>query len=110
MNLTFKQYSNKAQEFAIYNRDLGVYYLILGLCGETGEVADKLKKIYRDKGGLITEEDKKSIAYELGDVLWYLTNIANELGVSIEDIAKLNLTKLYKRKENGTIHGDGDNR
>jgi NTP pyrophosphatase (non-canonical NTP hydrolase) len=110
MDLTFKHYSNKAREFAIYNKDMGAFYSVLGLCGESGEVADKLKKIYRDKNGVISDNDTKEIAYELGDVLWYLSNIATDLGLTLDDIAKLNLTKLYKRRENNTLHGEGDNR
>lgn len=98
MEMTFNQYAAKADVFATYNKELGPYYTILGLCGEVGEVANRLKKIYRDNNGVLTKEATKDLAYELGDVLWYISQSASQLGLTLEQIAELNIAKLYKRK------------
>jgi NTP pyrophosphatase (non-canonical NTP hydrolase) len=81
---------------------------VLGLCGEAGEVANKVKKIVRDKGGELGDEDKDAILKEVGDVLWYTTMIAEYLGASIDDVAKMNVKKLADRYDRGVIHGSGD--
>jgi NTP pyrophosphatase (non-canonical NTP hydrolase) len=83
---------------------------VLGLVGEAGEVADKFKKLLRDKGGVASEEERKEIVKELGDVLWYVNSISHYLGYNLEDAAKLNLEKLASRKERNVLHGSGDNR
>lgn len=83
---------------------------VFGLVGEAGEVADKFKKILRDKGGEATEEDKKEIAKELGDVLWYINSVGIYLGFSLEEIAQGNLDKVLSRKARGVLGGSGDNR
>jgi NTP pyrophosphatase (non-canonical NTP hydrolase) len=83
---------------------------VLGLCGETGEVAEKLKKIIRDKAGAISEEDKTELAKELGDVLWYLAVFAHDIGFSFDDVAKGNLAKLRDRQARNVLGGSGDNR
>lgn len=83
---------------------------ILGLVGESGEIAEKFKKIIRDKNGKITEEDKAEIIKELGDVLWYITTIAHLLDSNLETVAKRNNEKLLSRKARGKIGGSGDNR
>lgn len=85
-------------------------YLALGLTGEAGEVAEKVKKAIRDEGGEISEEKKKAITLELGDVLWYVSQLARVLGVSLEEVAEGNLTKLADRKARGVIGGSGDAR
>ena len=85
-------------------------YLGLALCGEAGEVAEKIKKIVRDQNGKIYHTDVDAITLELGDVLWYLSVMAAKLGVSLEKVASLNLDKINKRLEHGTLHGSGDNR
>ena len=82
----------------------------MGLCGESGEVAEKIKKIMRDKDGVIGSGETEEIKKELGDVLWYLSTIAYELGVTLNDIAETNIKKLSSRKERGKIKGNGDNR
>ena len=82
----------------------------MGLANEAGEVAGKIKKIFRDRGGRITEEDRQALKKELGDVLWYLTQICTELDLSLEEVAKANLTKLFSRMERGQLRGDGDER
>jgi NTP pyrophosphatase (non-canonical NTP hydrolase) len=82
----------------------------LGLSGEAGEVAEKIKKIVRDQNMNLTEDDKEAIKLELGDVLWYLSAISFYLSISLEEVAKVNLEKLNSRKARGKIHGSGDDR
>ena len=83
---------------------------ILGLTGEAGEVADKFKKILRDKNGKIDEVNKFEIQKELGDTLWYLASIARYLNIPLSEVAKSNLDKLENRKQRNQLHGSGDNR
>lgn len=85
-------------------------YLGLALCGEAGEVAEKIKKIIRDQNGKIYHTDVDAITLELGDVLWYLSVMAAKLGISLEKVAALNLDKINNRLKHGTLHGSGDNR
>lgn len=91
-------------------KDSNLAYYALGLCDESGEVAGKIKKLYRDHNGQLTEEYKKEIEKELGDVVWYLSQICTKLGVSFEEVAQMNLDKLKSRMDRGKITGDGDNR
>jgi NTP pyrophosphatase (non-canonical NTP hydrolase) len=83
---------------------------LLGLVGEAGEVAEKFKKIFRDKNGILGEKDKKEMVKELGDVLWYINAMSCYMGVKLEDVANSNLDKVLSRKQRGTTHGSGDNR
>lgn len=109
--MTFEEYQKKSRKTAKYpDADKNFIYPTLGLAGETGEVAEKIKKIIRDDGGEVLSEKKKEIEKELGDVLWYLTQLATELGLSLDKIAEKNIEKLYSRLERNKIHGDGDNR
>jgi len=109
--MTFDEYQKKARQVAIYpNKGNNIIYPALGLCGEAGEVAEKIKKILRDKGGNVSIEDRESIAYELGDALWYIYALADELELSLDDIARMNLEKLFSRKRRGKLQGDGDDR
>lgn len=85
-------------------------YAVLGLNGEAGEVAEKFKKIMRDKEGVFTQEDEDEILKEIGDVLWYAAALAAEMGYSLEEVAVRNLAKLNSRKERGVLSGSGDNR
>ncbi len=78
--------------------------------GEAGEVAEKIKKLFRDHGGKLTKDYKLEIAKELGDVMWYIAQLSTELNLKLSDIAKMNLEKLMSRKVRGKIHGSGDNR
>jgi len=87
-----------------------IVYPTLGLVNEAGEFAGKIKKIFRDKGGVFSDEDKAALKSELGDVLWYLTQICTNLGLTLEEVAEANLDKLFSRLERGKIQGDGDNR
>ncbi|MBI5147681.1 MAG: nucleoside triphosphate pyrophosphohydrolase family protein [Parcubacteria group bacterium] len=110
--MTFEEYQKLSRKTAAYPKLAGgeFVYPLLGLCGESGEVAEKLKKVLRDKNGDIDEETKKEIAKELGDVLWYLSQLATELGIPLEEVAKMNLEKLFSRLERNAIKGSGDNR
>ena len=85
-------------------------YPTLGLCGEAGEVADKVKKVLRDHGGLFSPERVEAIKLELGDVLWYVAQLATELGLDLEAVAAANLEKLSSRAARDVIAGEGDDR
>lgn len=110
--LTFEEYESMGLETAIYTEK--VIYPALGLAGEAGEVADKIKKLIRDKGYKsgkdIHPDDAHDILLELGDVLWYINALAHDLGASMEDVARLNYEKLTRRKRKGLIGGSGDHR
>ena len=109
MNLN--DYQKQAMTTATYKDDTtGLMCSVLGLNGEAGEVAEKLKKIIRDKSYVITEIDKAMIAKELGDVLWYVASLSDLLGFSLDSVAQLNLSKLADRYERGVIKGSGDER
>jgi NTP pyrophosphatase (non-canonical NTP hydrolase) len=111
--MTFDEYQRQAIQTAIHkDKDFwrSAVYRTLGLVGEAGEVAEKMKKIIRDKNGKISDEDKNEIVKEMGDVLWYLQALADYLDVPFEDVAKVNLEKLSSRKNRGKIQGSGDNR
>lgn len=108
--MEFKEYQTKAIVTAKYPDNLKVLYPALGLAGETGEVCEKIKKVFRDGNGEFTAEKVVEIQKELGDVLWYISALCKDLGIELEDVAQGNLTKLYSRLERKMIHGDGDNR
>lgn len=109
--MTFKEYERLAAQTAVYpGRGNNLVYPVLGLTGESGEVAEKVKKLIRDKNYKISETFKEDIKKELGDVLWYIAAICYELGLSMEDVAKTNIEKLASRKARDRIHGEGDNR
>jgi len=102
----YQQQSRKT--WNLVHTDHPIVYPTLGLVNEAGEVAGKVKKIFRDKGGQIGEEERQALKGELGDVLWYLTQICTELGLTLEEVAAYNLEKLLDRLERGVIQGDGD--
>lgn len=109
--MTFNEYQKKSRETAIYyNKDKNYIYPTLGLVGEAGEIAEKIKKVLRDNGGAVDEKDKVELVKELGDLLWYLSQLSTELGLSLDDIAVSNIEKITSRKERGVLHGSGDNR
>ncbi|MEK7108075.1 MAG: nucleoside triphosphate pyrophosphohydrolase family protein [Patescibacteria group bacterium] len=109
--MTLNEYQEKARTTAIYpNQGNNWVYATLGLVGEAGEVAEKMKKAIRDDGGVITPERKEMIVKELGDVLWYIAILAVELGVDLDTIATANLEKLFSRKDRGVLTGSGDER
>jgi NTP pyrophosphatase (non-canonical NTP hydrolase) len=108
--MTINEYQNKAIKTAIYGVGNSIIYPTLGLAGEAGEVADKVKKVLRDSNGEFSDEVKKQIIFESGDVLWYLAALARDLGYTLEEMAQMNLDKLASRKERNQISGSGDNR
>lgn len=109
--MDFKQYQKESRKTAEYkNKDKDYIYPLMGLAGEIGEVIEKIKHVYRDKNNVFDNEAKKEIAKEMGDVLWYLTQLATELGVSLDQVAEDNIVKLQSRQRRGKINGQGDNR
>jgi NTP pyrophosphatase (non-canonical NTP hydrolase) len=113
--MTFNEYQKQAIITDAYGGSgdfLSIAFInkVLGLVGESGEVAEKVKKLQRNKDGVITDDDKKELAKELGDVLWYLSAIAHYLDVSLDDVADKNIAKLFDRKQRGVIKSQGDNR
>jgi NTP pyrophosphatase (non-canonical NTP hydrolase) len=113
-DLSFTDYQLATDATAVYpevgtGSVLALAYVGLGL-GEAGEVQGKIKKILRDDAGVVSPEKREQIAGELGDVLWYVARAADELGYSLEQIARANLAKLADRSERGVLQGSGDNR
>lgn len=101
----------RAGRTAIYpNRGNNFIYPTLGLVGEAGEIAEKVKKVLRDKQGIIDNATRVQLVGELGDVLWYVSQLAYELGVDLDEVAMFNLDKLTSRKARNKLHGEGDNR
>ena len=109
-DMEMNEYQIKSVKFAIYPATHRILYPALGLTGEAGEVANKVKKVLRDKDGVFTSEDRNAIAKEIGDVLWYCAALATDLELTLGYIASQNELKLSKRKANGTIGGSGDDR
>jgi NTP pyrophosphatase (non-canonical NTP hydrolase) len=109
--MDFNEYQQKSRKTAGYPA-IGhpVIYPTLGLVNEAGEVAGKIKKVFRDKGGEISAETRDALKAELGDVLWYIAQVCTELNITLDDVAEHNIAKLYDRLERGKIKGDGDNR
>lgn len=109
MNLN--EYQDKSKETAIYpNQGSNYIYPTLGLVSEAGEIAGKIKKVIRDDDGIISEEKMEDIKKELGDVLWYVAQLATELKIPLNDVAEYNIEKLQSRMERGVIKGSGDER
>jgi NTP pyrophosphatase (non-canonical NTP hydrolase) len=110
--LTLAAYQAGARTTARYPTRglLGLYYAALGLAGEAGETANKIKKVIRDDSETLTDEARAAIADELGDTLWYAAALAHELGVPLEEIAARNLAKLSDRQRRSAIGGSGDRR
>ena len=109
--MDFNHYQEKARLTALYpNVGNNPIYPTLGLAGEAGEVADKVKKVIRDNKGVFDEDSRNAIKNELGDVLWYISQLSSELGYDLEDIATGNLDKLLSRFDRGVISGEGDDR
>lgn len=112
--MTLDEYQAKARSTAIYPEGARVLYPTLKLAGEAGEVAEKLGKLMRDEGFEVGRplagEARDALVKELGDVLWYVANLAADLDVGLDEVASVNLEKLASRKERGVIHGSGDDR
>jgi len=109
--ITFSEYQKASRKTwsRIYT-DHPIVYPTLGLVNEAGEFAGKVKKIFRDKQGVISEADREQLKLELGDVLWYLAQLCTDLDLTLDQVAEANLAKLIARLERGTIKGEGDQR
>lgn len=107
----FATYQAESRKTALYPT-IGhpIIYPVLGLANEAGEVAGKVKKIFRDGEGQITDEIRQALKAELGDVLWYLVQVCTELDLTLQEVAEANLDKLFDRLERQQIRGNGDNR
>lgn len=106
------EYQQAAHTFSL-NADVNgntLVYPVLGLVNEAGEVAGKVKKLFRDKGGVLADADREALTAELGDVLWYLAEVCTQAGINLADVADHNLVKLADRAKRGKIQGNGDNR
>lgn len=108
--MTLNEFQQCAMKTAIYPEQYRMIYPALGLAGETGEYVDKVKKIIRDKNGVSTEDDRRELALELSDVLWYIATNAHDIGYTLEEIGRMNKEKLESRQRRGVLGGSGDNR
>jgi NTP pyrophosphatase (non-canonical NTP hydrolase) len=106
--MSLNELQRRALEFAIYPREKAIDYPTLGLCGESGEVAEKVKKYYRDSTSL--EDLREKLKGELFDVTWYVLALARDVGLTYEEIIEFGLAKLASRKERGVLQGSGDTR
>ena len=107
--MTLNEYQARATTTALYpDSGKNLVYPILGLCGESGELAEKMKKLIRDDNNVLTDERRDLMMKELGDVLWYVSQVARELGCSLDEIGEMNLAKLASRMERGLLHSNGD--
>ena len=108
--LTLNEFQRIELTTANYPREYAIIYPALGLNGEAGEVAEKVKKTIRDYGGELTDERRKAIALEISDCLWYCATLAHDIGYTLGEIGKMNNDKLASRQRRGVIDGEGDNR
>lgn len=109
--MTFDEYQKQSKKTAQYSDFVPPFvYLTMGLAGESGETIDKIKKVVRNNNGKFTPEDLQEIKKELGDVLWYLSQLATQFDMSLEDVASTNLDKLFDRLKRNKIRSRGDNR
>ncbi len=108
--MDFRDYQRLSRRTAEYPREAWLTYPALGLAGEAGEVAEHAKKAIRDDAGTITDERRAAMAKELGDVLWYAAQLASELGLELDRVARENLDKLRSRQSRGVLSGSGDDR
>jgi len=108
--MELSDYQRLSRRTAEYPREAWLAYPALGLAGEAGEVAEHAKKAIRDDGGEVSDERRAAMAKELGDVLWYVSQLASELGLELEEVAQGNLDKLLSRQRRGVLSGSGDER
>lgn len=108
--MDLSEYQRRSRRTAEYPREAWLAYPTLGLAGEAGEVAEHAKKAIRDDGGSVSDERRAAMSKELGDVLWYVAQIATELGLDLGEIADQNLSKLLSRQQRGVLSGSGDER
>jgi NTP pyrophosphatase (non-canonical NTP hydrolase) len=110
VHVEFSDYQRFSRRTAEYPREAWLVYPALGLVGEAGEVAEHAKKVIRDDSGKVSDERRAAMAKELGDVLWYVAQLASELGLELDEIASENLEKLFSRQRRGVLSGSGDER
>lgn len=109
--MELSDYQERSRVTAVYpDAGANLLYPTLGLCGEAGEVAEKVKKMVRDDGGVLSDERRAALAGELGDVLWYVAQLASEADLGLDAIARDNLDKLRSREQRGALQGSGDGR
>jgi NTP pyrophosphatase (non-canonical NTP hydrolase) len=108
--MKLSEYQRLSRRTAEYPREAWLAYPALGLAGEAGEVAEHAKKAIRDDAGTVSDERRASMAKELGDVLWYVAQLASELGLDLDQLAEANLEKLLSRQRRGVLSGSGDDR
>jgi NTP pyrophosphatase (non-canonical NTP hydrolase) len=107
--MKLSDYQQRSRATAVYpDAGSNLTYPALGLCGEAGEAAEKVKKTIRDDGGELTDERRAALAAELGDVLWYAAQLATEAGLDLDEVAEANLRKLLSRREREVLQGSGD--
>ena len=107
---TFNDYDEFVKGMKIYPEQFNTIYPALGLAGEAGEIAEKVKKVLRDNEGEWTADTKAAVLDELGDPLWYITALAQDLGFTLQDVIDNNVSKLTSRKSRGVLVGSGDDR
>jgi NTP pyrophosphatase (non-canonical NTP hydrolase) len=109
--MDLSEYQERSRATAVYPQaGSNLLYPTLGLCGESGEVAEKIKKMVRDDDGVLSDERRDALSNEMGDVLWYLAQLATEAGLDLDQVAQANLTKLLSRQDRGRLNGSGDYR
>ncbi len=109
--MELSDYQERSRATAVYpGAGANLLYPTLGLCGEAGEVAEKIKKMVRDDAGVLSAERRDALAKELGDVLWYVAQLATEAGLDLDAIAAANLDKLLSRRDRDVLQGSGDDR
>ncbi len=108
--MEMNEYQQAALQTAVYPQEMKIVYPLIGITGETGEVAEKIKKVIRDNNAVFSDDDRREIAKEIGDILWYISSLSSDIGYSLDEIAAMNIDKITSRNERGKIHGEGDNR
>jgi len=109
--MRLSDYQQRSRATAVYPQaGDNLLYPTLGLCGEAGEVAEKVKKMVRDDGGVLSDERRAALSKELGDVLWYVAQLATEAELDLDEIAGANLEKLLSRQRRNVLTGSGDDR
>lgn len=108
--MKFSEFEVAALTTALYDDKYRIMYPALGLAGETGEVLEKIKKMYRDDGGVLTDDKRDAVRKEIGDVLWYVAALCRDLDITMTDVAESVLLKLKSRAERNVLRGSGDER
>ena len=106
----YQDLASKTAQFADRSSEYKIMYSCMGLAGEAGEVIEKVKKVIRNHGGKMSAEQREAIKQEIGDVLWYLSQVARFCDIALDDAAKANVEKLADRRARGVIHSEGDKR